>query len=257
MTTATTRLLEDKVTLVTGAGRGIGAAAARLFAAEGAHVVLAARTESQLAAVTSAIKAAGGSAEYVVTDLSQPASIEAAVQFALDTFARLDAALNNAGISIPHVPITEVTENDFDRLVATNFKGVFFSIASEVRAMLATAGAGSIVNVSSVGSYRGAAGLSAYAAVKRAVNSLTETAAVEFGPRGIRVNAVAPGTTMTAMMQKWASSNPDVIEEHRAMTPLRRPGQPEEVAEAAAWLLSDKAAYITGVVTRVDGGMMA
>ncbi len=250
-------LLAGKVVLVTGAGRGIGAAAARRFAAEGASVVLAARTESQLASTVADIRGSGGRAEYKITDLTDTASVENAVRFTVDTYGRLDAAMNNGGIGVPHVPIDETREEDFDRIVATNFKGVFFSIASEVRAMLATANGGSIVNVSSVGSFRGAAGLSAYAAIKRAVNSLTETAAIEYGPQGIRVNAVAPGTTMTEMMDKWAESNPSVLEEHRSMTPLRRPGTPNEIAEAALWLLSDKAAYVTGIVTRVDGGMMA
>jgi NAD(P)-dependent dehydrogenase (short-subunit alcohol dehydrogenase family) len=252
-----TGFLANKVALITGAGRGIGAAAARLFAHEGAAVVLASRTEAELSAVVRQIKEAGGTANYVVTDLADAASIQHAVQTVVDLHGRLDIAFNNAGVSIPHVPLTAIPENDFDVITAVNYKGVWLSMVAEIRAILATAGTGAIVNNSSVGSFRGNPGLGAYAAAKRAVNSLTETAAREYGPEGIRVNAVAPGTTMTAMMQKWAKLEPAIVEQLNAHTPLRRAASPEEIAQAAAWLLSDRASYITGVVLPVDGGMRA
>jgi len=252
-----TGLLANKVVLITGAGRGIGAAAAQLFAREGATVVLASRTESELSAVVKEIKHAGGTADYVVTDLADAASIHHAVQTVVDRYGRLDIAFNNAGVSIPQVPLAVIPETDFDVITSVNYKGVWLSMVAEIRAILATAGTGAIVNNSSVGSFRGNPRLGAYAAAKRAVNSLTETAAIEYGPEGIRVNAVAPGTTMTAMMQKWASQEPDVVERLNALTPLRRAASPEEIAQAAAWLLSDRASYITGVVLPIDGGMRA
>jgi NAD(P)-dependent dehydrogenase (short-subunit alcohol dehydrogenase family) len=170
---------------------------------------------------------------------------------------RLDVAFNNAGVSIPHVPLVDVPDSDFDLVTAINYKGVWLAMAAEIRAIRATARTGAIVNNSSVGSFKGNPNLGPYGAAKRAVNSLTETAAMEYGPEGIRVNAVAPGTTMTAMMRKWASREPAIIEQLNARTPLRRAADPDEIAQAAAWLLSDRASYVTGVVMPVDGGMRA
>ena len=252
-----TGLLANKVAFVTGAGRGIGAAAARLFAGEGASVVLASRTESELSAVVEEIRAAGGTGSYVVTDFSNAASVQSAVQTVVDRHGRLDIAFNNAGISIPKVPLVDIPENDFDEITAINYKGVWLALTAEVRAIRATSGRGAIVNNSSVGSFKGNPTLGAYGAAKRAVNSLTETSAIEYGPEGIRVNAVAPGTTMTAMMQRWASQVPTIIEQLNALTPLRRAANPDEIAQAVAWLLSDRASYIPGVILRVDGGMQA
>ncbi len=154
---------------------------------------------------------AGGTADYVVTDLADAASIHHAVQTVVDRHGRLDIAFNNAGVSISYLPLTDIPEHDFDVLTSVNYKGVWLSMGAEIRAIRSTAGTGAIVNNSSVGSFRGNPGLGAYAAAKRAVNSLTETAAIEYGLEGIRVNAVAPGTTMTAMMQQWASREPDIV----------------------------------------------
>ena len=255
--TAPLGLLANKVGLITGGGRGIGAAAARLFAHEGASVVLVSRTETELNTVVQEIRAAGGTADYVVADLADADSIKKAVQTVVDHYGRLDLAFNNAGISIAHVSLDEVSEHDFDTITTVNYKGMWLSMMAEIRAIRATAKAGAIVNTSSVGSFRGNPGLGAYAATKRAINSLTETAAIEYGPEGIRVNAIAPGTTMTQMIERWATQEPDIIKQLNAHTPLRRAASPEEIAEAAAWLLSDRASYITGVVLPVDGGMRA
>jgi NAD(P)-dependent dehydrogenase (short-subunit alcohol dehydrogenase family) len=248
-------LLEDKVALVTGAGRGIGAAAARLFAREGASVVLASRTESELSAVVDEIRAAGGTADYVVADMADAGGVQDAVDKVVERHGRLDVAFNNAGVSVSHVPLAEVSDNDFDRVTSIDYKGVWLAMVAEIKAMRATAGAGAIVNNSSTAGLRASAKLGPYSASKRAVNSLTETAAVEYGPEGIRVNAIAPGTTMTAMFQRLVEEEPAIVEQFNTGTPLRRVADPEEVAEAAAWLLSDRASYITGVVVPVDGGL--
>ncbi|SDH98553.1 NAD(P)-dependent dehydrogenase, short-chain alcohol dehydrogenase family [Sinosporangium album] len=250
-------LLAGKVAFITGAGRGIGAAAARLFAREGAHVLLAARTEDQLRAVTEEVRAAGGTADYVVCDLADATSVRAAVDRTVDLYGRLDVAFNNAAANVPPGPMDQVRETDFDHIYAVTLKGTWLAMVAEVAAIRATAGTGAIVNNSSVGSLTGNPELPAYGAMKRAVNSLTESAAVTYGPEGIRVNAIAPGTTLTEMIRAWDDATPGVVERLNARTPLRRAADPDEIAQAAAWLLSDRSSYVTGTVLRVDGGMQA
>ncbi|KUM95277.1 short-chain dehydrogenase [Streptomyces cellostaticus] len=256
-TSAGPGLLAGKVAFITGAGRGIGAAAARLFAREGAQVLLAARTETQLKAVSEEVRAAGGSADYVVCDLADAAGVRAAVDRAVDLYGRLDVAFNNGATLQRPGPMDALPEADFDHLYAVNLKSVWVSMVAEVAAIRATAGTGAIVNNSSIGSLRGNPELPAYGAMKRAVNSLTESAAVTYGPEGIRVNAIAPGGTLTDMIRAWEAESPGLLERLTAGTPLRRAADPDEIAQAAAWLLSDRSSYVTGTVLRVDGGARA
>ncbi|MFD5318112.1 SDR family NAD(P)-dependent oxidoreductase [Streptomyces sp. NPDC127098] len=248
-------LLAGKVALVTGAGRGIGAAAARLFAREGARVVLAARTEAQLKTVTEEIRTAGGTADHVVCDLADSAGVRAAVDRVVELHGRLDVAFNNGATGVPPGPLDQVREDDFDHVYAVNLRGAWAAMAAEVAAIRATAGSGAIVNNSSVGSLRANPQLPAYGAVKRAVNSLTESAAVTYGREGIRVNAIAPGATLTEMLRDWEAATPGVIDQLTQRCPLGRAAEPAEIAQAAAWLLSDRASYVTGVVLPVDGGI--
>jgi NAD(P)-dependent dehydrogenase (short-subunit alcohol dehydrogenase family) len=256
-TTPALGLLAGKVAFITGAGRGIGAAAARLFAHEGARVLLAARTEAQLKTVTEEIRAAGGTAEYVVCDLAEATSVRAAVDRAVNLYGRLDTAFNNGATIQRPGPMDQMPQADFDHIYDVNLKGVWLAMVAEIAAIRTTAGTGAIVNNSSVGSLMGNPELPAYGAMKRAVNSLTESAAVTYGPEGIRVNAIAPGHTSTEMIRTWEEASPGLRERLTAHTPLRRAADPQEIAQAAAWLLSDRSSYVTGAVLRVDGGARA
>lgn len=250
-------LLQGKVAFVTGAGRGIGAAAARLFAREGARVLLAARTEAQLKTVTEQIRAAGGTADHVVCDLADAAAVRAAVDRTVTLYGRLDIAFNNGATIQRPGPLDWIPEAEFDHVYTVNLKGQWLAMAAEVAAIRATAGTGAIVNNSSIGSLRGNPELPVYGAMKRALNSLTESAAVTYGPEGIRVNAIAPGHTRTEMIREWEAESPGLTERLKARTPLRRAADPEEIAQAAAWLLSDRASFVTGTILRVDGGARA
>jgi NAD(P)-dependent dehydrogenase (short-subunit alcohol dehydrogenase family) len=248
-------LLSGKAVLVMGASSGIGAAAARVFAAEGASVMLVARSNDLLQAVTDELRAAGHDAHCVVADVSVGADVAHAVDATVARFGRLDGAFNNAAIG-QGGRLDDVSEEDFDRIMSVNVKGVWLSLREELRIMR-PARSGSIVNVSSIGGYRGSPGFGAYQATKHAVLGLTRTAAHDNGPEGIRVNAIAPGPVLTAMVLGSDGEVPDGVKSRVAATPLRKAGAPVEVAQTAAWLLSDRASHVSGVTLPVDGGLTA
>ncbi|MGC5167196.1 SDR family NAD(P)-dependent oxidoreductase [Luteimicrobium sp. DT211] len=250
-----TDLLTGKTILITGASSGIGESAAHLCAREGANVVITARREPELERVAQDIAAGGGSVLAVRADTTDADEARRAVEAAVERWGRLDGALNNAGRSQGGGRLAEVTDETFDAVLETNVKGVWLAMRAELQAMTAEGAAGgAIVNVSSIGGTFGSAGQSVYGATKAAVIALSRAAAVEYGREGVRVNAIAPGATMTEMMVAWQQRDPGVVERLSSLAALGRPGQPDEIAEAAAWLLSDRASYVTGMTLGVDGG---
>ena len=250
-----TALLEGKVILVVGASAGIGADAARVFARDGASVMLVARSQGPLETIAAELTAEGLDVAFATGDISVGADVARFVDATVAKFGRLDGAFNNAGLTQAG-KLDDVTEEDFDRLMAVNVKGVWLCMREELRIMKPQ-GSGSIVNVSSIGGLRGSSGMGAYQASKHAVIGLTRTAAHDNGPLGIRINVLAPGPTETPMLDQTRAAIPGGVEARIAATPLRKVGTGTEVGNAAAWLLSDRASHISGVILPVDGGFVS
>ncbi|MDB5482822.1 MAG: hypothetical protein JWO83_3875 [Caulobacteraceae bacterium] len=247
--------LENRVILVTGASSGIGAAAARLFAAEGAKVVAAARRAERITALADELKVEGRRAEAVVCDVTDEGSVAEAVRFAVQTYGRLDGAFNNAGAGGGHAPMHKADTGMFDHIMAVNLRGVFLCMKHEIAAMLETGG-GAIVNTSSIGGLVGGAENGIYAASKWGLAGLTKCAALDYARLNIRVNAIAPGPTRSEMFDRWMPT-----EEARAglaaRTPMNYVAHPDDMARAALFLLSDESRWTTGTVFPCEGGISA
>jgi len=249
-------LLADKVVMVTGAGSGIGRAAAELFAREGAAIIAVARTQATLEAVEAAITGAGGQCMAHQVDVAEGRQVKALVEAAITRFGRLDGAFNNAGIDGPLAPMADYPEDAFDEVVATNLKGVWNCMRFQIPAMLASGG-GSIVNNASALAELGQFGMSAYCASKAGVLGLTRAAALDYGARNIRINALSPGVVETPMMQTQMEAYPPLRDMLLARHPIGRLGLVDEIAEAAAWMLSDRARFLLGANIAVDGAYSA
>jgi NAD(P)-dependent dehydrogenase (short-subunit alcohol dehydrogenase family) len=248
--------LKGKVALVTGGTSGIGRDTAVLFAKAGANVVVAGRREPEGTETVELIRSAGGDGFFVKADVSQAAEVEALVARTVEKFGCLDVAFNNAGIEGDWGPITELSEENWDRTIDINLKGVWLCLKYELRQMLKQGGGGAIVNMSSVTGLIGSAGAAAYSASKHGVIGLTKSAALETAKNGIRVNAVCPAVVETPM-EKRLFGAPAVHKTVLSCHPIGRFGQPTEIAEAVVWMCSDRAAFMTGQSLVLDGGFLA
>ncbi|HML24621.1 MAG TPA: glucose 1-dehydrogenase [Aggregatilinea sp.] len=248
--------LAGKTALVTGASSGIGRSTALLFAQQGANVVVSDVDVPGGEETVRLIKEAGGNAIFVCCDVSNAEDVKALIRRTVDTYGRLDCAVNNAGILGRFVPTAQYDEAMFDQIMAVNARGVFLGMKYEIEAMLQNGG-GAIVNTSSAAGLVGIPGIVGYSGSKHAVVGMTKTAAAEYARQGIRINAVNPGGVLTPMVfniERPATPPPaDQPDPH----PIGHSAQPEEIAAAIVWLCSDAASFVTGIAMPVDGGLVA
>ncbi|MDE0615277.1 MAG: glucose 1-dehydrogenase [Acidimicrobiia bacterium] len=247
--------MEGKVALVTGGASGIGQEAAVLFARRGAKVAVADRNAEGGAETVARIEAEGGQGQFFATDVTDEDQVAALVASVVSAFGQLDYAFNNAGITHPSRLFHELTLEQWDEMITVNLTSVFLCMKHEIIQMLAQGG-GAIVNTASGAAIIPAPGQPHYTAAKRGVLGLTTYAADELNNKGIRVNAICPGMIDTPMVASWRESSPEMAEAVIQMMPGGRLGQPEEVAEAAVWLCSDEARWVSGDTMLVDGGML-
>lgn len=248
-------IFKGRTALVTGGSYGIGQATAIAFASRGANVVIADIVEDPEQATAKAIAAAGGKSVFVQCDVADAASVKAMVEKTIATFGRLDFAFNNAGVEGAQGNTRDCTEENWDRTIGVNLKGVWLCMKEELPHLLKQGGA--IVNCASVAGLMGFPGLPAYVASKHAVVGLTKTAALEYAKEGVRINAVCPGVIKTAMVDRVTGKDKAVEKQYENMEPIGRMGKPEEVAAAVVWLCSGEASFVTEHAMPVDGGWLA
>jgi NAD(P)-dependent dehydrogenase (short-subunit alcohol dehydrogenase family) len=247
--------MKDQVVFVTGGGMGMGQAVAELAAERGAKVVVADVNEAAAQKVADQIKASGGEASAVKCDVSSAKDVEAAIQFVINTYGKLDAAFNNAGVQPRPHKVADMPEDEFDRVSSINFKGVFLCLKYELIQFQKQGGSGAIVNNSSIGGLVAGPTRAAYHATKHAILGLTKSAAVEYAPEGIRINAVCPGTIETPMVAEMFALGDLDKEANEQGAPIKRLGKASEVAEAVLWLFSPASSFVIGQPISVDGGV--
>jgi NAD(P)-dependent dehydrogenase (short-subunit alcohol dehydrogenase family) len=248
--------LRGKVAIVTGGTSGIGRDTAVLFAKSGAKVVVAGRREAEGKETIALIHSAGGDGFFLKTDVSQAAEVSRLVQKTVEKFGRLDIAFNNAGIEGALTPIAEQAEEDWDRTIDINLKGVWLCLKYEIQQMLKQGGGGAIVNMASVAGLIGSSGFATYCASKHGVVGLTKSAALETARNGIRINVVCPAVIETPMGER-IFGGPEIRPYAVSLHPIGRFGKPMEIAEAVLWMCSDRASFMTGQSLVLDGGFLA
>ena len=245
---------KNKVALVTGGSSGIGKATALAFARKGTKVVIADWIENL--ETMDMIENLGGDAIFIKCDVSKSEDVKSLIKKTIATFGRLDFAFNNAGIEGTSAPTQDCSEENWDKTIGINLKGIWLCMKYEIPEMLKK-NKGAIVNCASVAGLVGFQGLSAYVASKHGIIGLTKTAALEYAQLGIRVNVVCPGVIQTPMIDRLTGKKKDSIEQFTGLEPVGRFGEPEEIANAVLWLCSDEASFVTGIAMPVDGGFVA
>ncbi len=245
-----------KVAIVTGGTSGIGRAAAIAYAQQGAKIVIAGRRVAEGEETVRLIKAAGGEAFFSQTDVTQETDVKAMVDKTVEVFGRVDIAFNNAGVFGESAALTDQTDDEYDRMMTVNVKGVWLCMKYEIAQMLKQ-GSGAIVNTGSVLSVVAMAGVPLYAASKYALVGLTKAAALQYAKSGIRINAVGPGAIATDMLETATGGQDEAKAYMAGIHPIGRVGQPSEVANAVLWLSSEQASFVTGEILMVDGGFVA
>jgi NAD(P)-dependent dehydrogenase (short-subunit alcohol dehydrogenase family) len=249
-------MIPDKVAIITGGSSGIGRATAVALGKDGVKITIAARRAREGEETVRLVKEAGSEGIFVKTDVTKEDDVKSLVEKTVKVYGRLDYAFNNAGIEEMMTPFVEQTSDTFDQIMNVNVKGVWLSMKYEIPEMI-NGGGGAIVNMSSVAGVMGFPQMAIYIASKHAVLGLTKSAALEYAKSGIRINAVAPGGVETDMVERMVEDNKQFLETVKSMHPIGRIAKPEEIANAVAWLLSDKASFVLGHTLLIDGGMVS